>query len=133
MTNSAKRVLVVDDFDDSRFSLSMLLKIEGYEVIEATDGAQAIEKALKDKPDLILMDLSLPVIDGLSATRQIRQSDAMKRVPIIALTAHDLIDIQSQAQDAGCTDYAPKPIDFMLLINMMTKYLAPGLAESDKP
>ena len=121
--NSAKRVLVVDDFDDSRFSLSTLLKIEGYEVIEATDGAQAIEKALSDKPDLILMDLSLPVIDGLSATRQIRQSDAMKRVPIIALTAHDLIDIQNQAQDAGCTDYAPKPIDFTLLIDMMTKYL----------
>lgn len=123
MMNSAKRVLVVDDFDDSRFSLSMLLKIEGYEVIEATDGAQAIEKALSDKPDLILMDLSLPVIDGLSATRQIRQSAAMKRVPIIALTAHDLIDIQSQAQDAGCTDYAPKPIDFTLLIDMMAKYL----------
>jgi Response regulator containing CheY-like receiver, AAA-type ATPase, and DNA-binding domains len=123
MMNSAKRVLVVDDFDDSRFSLSMLLKIEGYEVIEATDGAQAIEKALSDKPDLILMDLSLPVIDGLSATRQIRQSDAMKRVPIIALTAHDLIDIQSQAEDAGCTDYAPKPIDFTLLIDMMAKYL----------
>jgi two-component system, cell cycle response regulator DivK len=124
MMNSAKRVLVVDDFDDSRFSLSKLLEIEGYEVIEATDGAQAIEKALADKPDLILMDLSLPVIDGLSATRQIRQSDDMKRVPIIALTAHDLIDIQTQAKDAGCTDYAPKPIDFTLLINMMAKYLA---------
>ena len=123
MTNFAKRVLVVDDFDDSRFSLSKLLEIEGYEVIEATDGAQAVEKALADKPDLILMDLSLPVIDGLSATRQIRQSADMKRVPIIALTAHDLIDIQSQAKDAGCTDYAPKPIDFTLLINMMAKYL----------
>ena len=123
MMNSAKRVLVVDDFDDSRFSLSKLLEIEGYEIIQATDGAQAIERALNDKPDLILMDLSLPVIDGLSATRQIRQSAAMKRVPIIALTAHDLIDIQNQAQDAGCTDYAPKPIDFTLLIDMMAKYL----------
>ena len=122
MTNSAKRVLVVDDFD-SRFSLSKLLEIEGYEVIEATDGAQAVAKALADKPDLILMDLSLPVIDGLSATRQIRQSDAMKRVPIIALTAHDIIDIQSQAADAGCTDYASKPIDFTILTDMMAKYL----------
>src|SRR5919205_820040 len=111
MTNSAKRVLVVDDFDDSRFSLSKLLEIEGYEVIEATDGAQAVARALADKPDLILMDLSLPVIDGLSATRQIRQSADMKRVPIIALTAHDLSDIQTQAQHAGCTDYAAKPID----------------------
>jgi two-component system, cell cycle response regulator DivK len=124
MMNSTKRVLLVDDFDDSRFSLSKLLEIEGYEVIEATDGAQAIERALADKPDLILMDLSLPVIDGLSATRQIRQSNAMKRVPIIALTAHDLIDIQTQAEDAGCTDYAPKPVDFTMLIDMMAKYLA---------
>src|SRR5438270_6916616 len=118
MTNPAKRVLVVDDFDDSRFSLSKLLEIEGYEVIQATDGAQAIERALNDKPDLILMDLSLPVIDGLSATRQIRQSAAMKRVPIIALTAHDRIDSQSQAEAAGCTDYAPKPIHFTLLSDM---------------
>jgi len=121
--NSIKRVLLVDDFDDSRFSLSKLLEIEGYEVIEATDGAQAIERALTDKPDLILMDLSLPVIDGLSATRRIRQSDAMKRVPIIALTAQDLADIQGQAKDAGCTDYAAKPIDFTQLIDMMAKYL----------
>ncbi|HKP12822.1 MAG TPA: response regulator [Blastocatellia bacterium] len=123
MTNSTKRVLLVEDFDDSRFSLSKLLEIEGYEVIEAIDGAQAVALALADKPDLILMDLSLPVIDGLSATRQIRQSDDMKRVPIIALTAHDLIDIQNQAADAGCTDYASKPIDFTLLTDMMARYL----------
>jgi two-component system, cell cycle response regulator DivK len=122
--NSAKRVLVVDDFEDSRFSLSRLLEIEGYEVIEATDGAQAIEMAIKDRPDLILMDLSLPVVDGLSATRQIRQNDAMRRVPIIALTAHDLTDVQKVAEEAGCTDYAPKPIDFTQLISMMEKYLA---------
>jgi two-component system, cell cycle response regulator DivK len=122
--NSAKRVLVVDDFEDSRFSLSRLLEIEGYEVIEATDGAQAIEMAIKDRPDLILMDLSLPVVDGLSATRQIRQNDAMRRVPIIALTAHDLTDVQKVAEEAGCTDYAPKPIDFTQLISLMEKYLA---------
>src|ERR1044071_5208473 len=123
MTNYAKRVLVVDDFDDSRFSLSKLLEIEGYEVIEATDGAQAIELALADKPDLILMDLSLPVIDGLSATRQIRQNEAMKSVPIIVLTAHDLVDFQTKAKDAGCTDYATKPVDFNALIILMSKYL----------
>src|ERR1700742_4903911 len=119
--NSAKRVLVVDDFEDSRFSLSRLLEIEGYEVIEAKDGAQAIEMAIKDRPDLILMDLSLPVVDGLSATRQIRQDDAMRRVPIIALTAHDLAEVQKVAEEAGCTDYAPKPIDFTELISMMEK------------
>ncbi len=121
--NSARRVLLVDDFEDSRFSLSKLLEIEGYEVIEAGDGAQAIELALNNKPDLILMDLSLPIIDGLSATRQIRQNEAMKSVPIIALTAHDLIDFQDQAIDAGCTDYATKPVDFNALMVLMSKYL----------
>jgi two-component system response regulator len=123
MMNSAKRVLLVDDFEDSRFSLSKLLEIEGFEVIEASDGAQAIELALNDKPDLILMDLSLPIIDGLSATRQIRQNEAMKSVPIIALTAHDLIEFQSKARDAGCTDYATKPVDFNALMILMSKYL----------
>lgn len=123
MMNSVKRVLLVDDFEDSRFSLSKLLEIEGFEVIEAGDGAQAVELALTDKPDLILMDLSLPIIDGLSATRQIRQNEAMKSVPIIALTAHDLIDFQSKARDAGCTDYATKPVDFNALIILMSKYL----------
>jgi two-component system cell cycle response regulator DivK len=123
MTISPKRVLLVDDFEDSRFSLSKLLQIEGYEVLEAGDGAQAVELALDRKPDLILMDLSLPVIDGLSATRQIRQDDAMKSVPIIALTAHDLIDFQAQAKDAGCTDYATKPVDFNVLMTLMSKYL----------
>ena len=123
MTSSPKRVLLVDDFEDSRFSLSKLLEIEGYEVLEAGDGAQAVELALDRKPDLILMDLSLPVIDGLSATRQIRQNEAMKSVPIIALTAHDLVDFQAKAKDAGCTDYATKPVDFNLLMTLMSKYL----------
>ena len=123
MTSSPKRVLLVDDFEDSRFSLSKLLEIEGYEVLEAGDGAQEVKLALDRKPDLILMDLSLPVIDGLSATRQIRQNEAMKSVPIIALTAHDLIDFQAKAKDAGCTDYATKPVDFNLLMTLMSKYL----------
>ena len=123
MTSFPKRVLVVEDFEDSRFSLSKLLEIEGYEVLEAGDGAQAVELALDERPDLILMDLSLPIIDGLSATRQIRENEAMKSVPIIALTAHDLIDFQAKAQDAGCTDYATKPVDFNALIILMSKYL----------
>lgn len=125
MTSSPKRVLLVDDFEDSRFSLSKLLEIEGYQVLEASDGAQAVEVALKSKPDLILMDLSLPVIDGLSATKQIRQDNSMKDVPIIALTAHDVGDFQARARDAGCTDYASKPVDFTALMNLIAKYL-PG-------
>ena len=126
MTNSAKRVLVVDDFDDSRFSLSKLLEIEGYEVIEATDGVQAIEKALQDKPDLILMDLSLPLVDGLSATRQIRQSDEMKRVPIIALTAHAIQGDRERCLAAGMDAYVSKPIRADLLFASLAEVTGSG-------
>jgi CheY-like chemotaxis protein len=119
----AKRVLLVEDFEDSRFSLSKLLQIEGYEVMEAVDGAQAIDLARKNRPDLILMDLTLPVLDGLSATRKIRQDQSMEGVPIIALSGHDLTDIQAKAMAAGCTDYVTKPIDFNNLITIMAKYL----------
>ncbi|MFP5261657.1 MAG: response regulator [Blastocatellia bacterium] len=119
----AKRVLLVEDFEDSRFSLSKLLEIEGYEVLEAGDGAQAVDIAINSKPDLILMDLSLPVIDGLSATKRIRENAAMNSVPIIALSAHDLVDFQMKARDAGCTDYVTKPVDFTVLMTVMAKYL----------
>lgn len=119
----AKRVLLVEDFEDSRFSLSKLLQIEGYEVMEAGDGAQAIDLARKNRPDLILMDLTLPILDGISATREIRQDQAMEGVPIIALSGHDLTDVQAKAIDAGCTDYITKPIDFNILITIMAKYL----------
>jgi two-component system, cell cycle response regulator DivK len=118
-----RRVLLVEDFEDSRFSLSKLLEIEGYEVLEAADGAQAIDLAINGKPDLILMDLSLPIIDGLSATMQIRKHATLDKVPIIALSAHDLNDFQGKAKDAGCTDYVTKPIDFNALITMLSKYL----------
>jgi CheY-like chemotaxis protein len=123
MMSVAKRVLLVEDFEDSRFSLSKLLEIEGYEVLEAVDGAEAVNLALSAKPDLILMDLSLPVVDGLSATKQIREHESMDRVPIIALSAHDLSDFHDRATDAGCTDYLTKPIDFEALMVIMSKYL----------
>jgi two-component system cell cycle response regulator DivK len=123
MMNVAKRVLLVEDFEDSRFSLSKLLEIEGYEVLEATDGQQAVNLALNAKPDLILMDLSLPVIDGLSATRQIRQHESMHQIPIIALSAHDMVDYQAMAKDAGCNEFVMKPVDFESLMIVMSKYL----------
>jgi two-component system cell cycle response regulator DivK len=119
----AKRVLLVEDFEDSRFSLSKLLEIEGYEVLEAGDGAEAVDIAINSKPDLILMDLSLPIIDGLSATKQIRENASRNSVPIIALSAHDLIDFQVKARDAGCTDYVTKPVDFTALMTILAKYL----------
>jgi CheY-like chemotaxis protein len=118
MERATKRILVVDDFEDSRFSLSRLLEIEGYEVVEAADGAQAIEKALSESPDLILMDMSLPIVDGMSATRQIKAQ--LSRVPIIALSAHDGADYQSRAKEAGCDDYVTKPVDFDGLLSLIS-------------
>jgi two-component system, cell cycle response regulator DivK len=91
--------------------------------MEAGNGEEAIDLAIKGKPDLILMDLSLPVIDGLSATKQIRKHEALNDVPIIALSAHDISEFQSKAKDAGCTDYITKPVDFNALMLLMSKYL----------
>jgi len=121
--NSPKRVLLVDDFEDSRTGLKKLLEIEGYEVIEAADGAQAIECALSSKPDIILMDLSLPGIDGFSATKKIKEDAAMNNVPIIALSAHDVEYIERMLGTAGWVDFVTKPVDFERLLDRMAKYL----------
>jgi len=121
--NSPKRVLLVDDFEDSRIGLKKLLEIEGYEVIEAADGAQAIESALSSRPDIILMDLSLPGIDGFSATQRIKEDAAMNRVPIIVLSAHDEEHIEPMIEKAGWVDFVTKPVDFEALLVRMAKYL----------
>jgi len=124
MISEKKRILVVEDSDDGRFALAKLLQLEGYTILEAIDGAQAIEIASRERPDLILMDLSLPVVDGLTATRRIRETPGMEVVPIIALSGHDAFGLGNDPKEAGITDYATKPVDFDLLINMMSRYLS---------
>lgn len=121
---SPKRVLLVEDFDDSRTGLRKLLEIEGYEVIEAADGAQAIEAALNSKPDIILMDLSLPVVDGFIATKKIKEDATMKDVPIIALSAHDPDDVEGMLTIAGCVDFVTKPVELSVLLAQMARYLS---------
>ena len=121
---SSKRVLLVEDFEDSRTGLRKLLEIEGYEVIEAADGEQAIEAALSSKPDIILMDLSLPVMDGFIATMKIKEDVTMSGVPIIALSAHDVDEVQRMVTSAGCIDFVTKPVDFSVLLTQMDKYLS---------
>ena len=121
---SSKRVLLVEDFEDSRTGLRKLLEIEGYEVIEAADGEQAIEAALSSKPDIILMDLSLPVMDGFIATMKIKEDVRMSGVPIIALSAHDVDEVQRMVISAGCIDFVTKPVDFSVLLTQMNKYLS---------
>jgi len=116
-------VLIVEDFDDTRSMLKMMLEMSGYHVIEAINGQEAVDRARAATPDLILMDIGLPVLDGLSATRLIRQVEDLNRVPIVAVTANAADDLPAQVQAAGCDEYMPKPIDFGKLNALLSRYL----------
>ena len=120
--NGVKTILLVEDFADSRVMLRQLLEMDGYRVIEATNGRQAVEFAGSESPDLILMDLSLPELDGLSATKLIRSLEAPAATPIIALTAHDPEQFYDAALAAGCNEYVTKPLDFDLLGNVIGRF-----------
>ncbi len=117
-------VLVVEDFEDNRFMMRRLLEMSGYRVVEAVNGSQAVEVAASERPDLILMDLSLPKLDGLAATRKIRQQDGLSKVPIVAVSAHDTADFHAEALAAGCNEYVTKPIDFDLLEGLLSRLTA---------
>jgi two-component system, cell cycle response regulator DivK len=116
-------VMVVEDFEDNRFMMRRLLEMSGYRVLEAVNGEEAVELAYRERPHLILMDLSLPQLDGLAATRRIRQYPDMRDVPIVAVSAHDTADFHADALAAGCNDYVTKPIDFDQLEALLTRLL----------
>jgi len=116
-------VLLVEDTEDNRFMVRRLLEMAGYHVIEAMNGEEAVKLAKTGSPRLILMDLSLPVIDGLAATRLIRKLPQLESVPIIAVSAHDTSDFQSEAIEAGCNSYVTKPIDFNELEILISQLL----------
>jgi CheY-like chemotaxis protein len=118
-------VLLVEDTEDNRFMMRRLLEMTGYRVVEAMNGEEAVKLAQAESPNLILMDLSLPVIDGLAATRLIRKLPKFKSTPIIAVSAHDTSDFQSEAIEAGCDSYVTKPIDFAELEQLIAKLLKP--------
>jgi two-component system cell cycle response regulator DivK len=119
--NSRPVVLVVEDFEDNRFMMRRLLEMSGYRVIEAVNGKQAVEVAASERPDIILMDLSLPMLDGLAATRRIRACDGLGKVPIVAVSAHDSADFHAEALAAGCNEYVTKPIDFDQLVQLLNR------------
>jgi len=123
MKKDRKLFLVVEDFEDSRFMMRRLLEMAGYRVIEASDGEQAVEIAVAARPVLILMDLSLPKLDGLAATRQIRRKRGLKRVPIVAVSAHDSPQSRDEALAAGCDEYVTKPIDFDHLSEVLQRFV----------
>jgi len=124
MNSEKKLFLVVEDFEDSRFMMRRLLEMAGYRVLEASDGEQAVKMALDARPALILMDLSLPKLDGLSATREIRKKRVLRKVPIVAVSAHDSPQTRAEALAAGCNEYVTKPIDFDILNSVLERYVA---------
>ncbi len=118
-----KRILVVDDNEDSRELVKKILKKHDYEIIEAVDGEEAIAKAIAYRPDLILMDISIPKIDGYEATRRLKERADFKDIPIIAFTAHAMRGDQEKALQAGCDGYISKPINVRELPNQIKIYL----------
>jgi two-component system cell cycle response regulator DivK len=117
-------VLLVEDTEDNRQMMRRLLEMSGYRVVEAINGVEAVEVAGQIRPQIILMDLSLPFIDGLAATRRIRSLPGLGNVPIVAVSAHDTADFHSDALDAGCNAYITKPIDYPELEDVVNRLLA---------
>ena len=120
------KILLVEDNEDNRDMLSRRLQRKGYEVVVATDGQQGVEMAQAELPQLILMDMSLPVLDGWEATRQIKSLSATRSIPVIALTAHAMSGDREKAMAAGCDDYDTKPIDLAALLDKIVALLAQG-------
>lgn len=117
------RILVIEDNMDNMTLIADVLLSLNYKVIQATDGEQGVQKAITERPDLILMDLSLPRLDGWKATRQIKAHADLRQIPIIALTAHAMIGDRERALEAGCDDYLPKPINLRDLASKLEKHL----------
>jgi two-component system, cell cycle response regulator DivK len=117
------KVLLVEDNEMNRDMLSRRLVRRGFEVVVAVDGAQGVSAATEQRPDIILMDMSLPVLDGWEATRRLKADDATRSIPVIALTAHAMSGDRDKALDAGCDDYDTKPIELPRLLEKIGRLL----------
>ncbi len=122
------RILLVEDNELNRDMLSRRLIKRGFDVVIAVDGSQGVVFAKSSKPDLILMDVSLPVMDGLEATRQLKADPETAGIPVIALTAHALADDREKCLSAGCDDYDSKPVEFTRLLAKMDALLGSKVA-----
>jgi len=119
------KILMVEDNEMNRDMLSRRLERKGFDVVMAVDGQAGVNMAQSEKPDLILMDMSLPIIDGWEATRRIKADPATKDIPVIALTAHAMAGDEQKALEAGCDDYDTKPVNFNRLLEKMARFLGP--------
>jgi two-component system cell cycle response regulator DivK len=123
---SVVKILLVEDNEMNRDMLSRRLRRNGYEVVIAIDGQQGVEMAAAESPDLILMDMSLPVIDGWEAARRVRENEATRKIPVIALTAHAMAGDREKAIEAGCDDYDTKPVEITRLLGKITALIESG-------
>ena len=117
------KILLVEDNEMNRDMLSRRLERKGYAIVMALDGQQGVDMAVSEAPALILMDMSLPVIDGWEATRRVKANEATKHIPIIALTAHAMQGDEEKAREAGCDDYDTKPVELPRLLEKMERLL----------
>jgi CheY-like chemotaxis protein len=117
------RILVVEDNEENRDALTRRLQRRGFEVLGAADGKAGVEKTRVEKPDLVLMDMNMPELDGWEATRQIKADPETQSVPVIALTAHAMQGDRERAMEAGCSDYHTKPVEFARLIGQIEAIL----------
>ncbi|HEV2861979.1 MAG TPA: response regulator [Pyrinomonadaceae bacterium] len=120
-----RTVLVVDDFEDTRRVLRLWLERMGYDVKEAADGLEAVEAALTLAPDLIILDIEMPELDGLESARRIRQHEGLREVPIIAVSAYGAEQYRARALAAGCTEYVSTPFDPKELKSLINSYVPP--------
>jgi two-component system cell cycle response regulator DivK len=117
------KILLVEDNEMNRDMLSRRLERKGHVVVMAVDGGQGVEMATSETPDIILMDMSLPVLDGWEATRRIKADDTTRHIPVLALTAHAMAGDRDKALDAGCNDYDTKPIELPRLLEKIAALL----------
>ena len=117
------KILYVEDNPDNVYMLTRRLKKKGFELIIAGDGQEGIDKAIEESPDLILMDLSVPTMDGWTATAEIKKIEGVKDIPIIALSAHAMPEHRDRAIKAGCSDYDTKPVDIKRLLSKIGQYI----------
>ena len=126
MANNGKTVLLVEDNEDNRIVYSTILRHFGYEVSEALNGEEGIAKARSEKPDLILMDISIPIIDGWEATQVLKHDPLTRDIPIIALTAHALATDRAKANEVGCDGYLAKPCEPRRVVAEVERFIGAG-------
>jgi two-component system cell cycle response regulator DivK len=122
-SDDGNTILVVDDLDEGRCLVCHWLRMHGYRAIEAVNGQEAVEIALRERPSLILMDISMPQLDGFGAMRRIRADEQLRDVPIVAVSAYDKMELYGAALDAGCNEFVPKPLDPEKLTNLLSRLL----------